>query len=319
MRWKPDGSGGETLGGGTALCAGTPHGLRAAREDGAVVFYHANNAATLTKTSLEGDVIWQTIGTPNNDSAFEPYKPTWFAAPPGSPYAYLADGYGSNLIHVFDRYTGAYANHTFGGAGPGIGEFATCHAITYDERREQLVVSDRANHRLQRFDFDESGSKFEFVSQSNVTGAYSHRADLSSKESRRRRGRDADSLAETSRGAAAASLWKFGLDWRSPQVPALQHPLLPRPRRPRHRPEPRRDGRGRRRKRRDALRHRRQRPAGVARARPPPRRDHYAVGRHHRRDLEPGTRLLLEAPPAVAPVTVFIRPSSESKDQRDYP
>ena len=170
VRWKPDGTGGEILGAGGPLCVGTPHGLRLAVEGDETFLYHANNGELLTKTTLEGDVVWQVRGPPNNDSKFEPYKPTWFAVPPEGDYVYLADGYGSNLIHVFTR-DGAYANHTFGGGGSGDGQFATCHSITYDARRGQLVVSDRENHRLQRFSFDaKTGGVFDFEDLARVEG-----------------------------------------------------------------------------------------------------------------------------------------------------
>ena len=169
VRWDPDGTGGTTLGSGGALCLGTPHGLRIASEGDGTFLYHANNGELLTKTTLDGTILWQLQGPPNNDSKFEPFKPTWFAVPPEGDFVYLADGYGSNLIHVYTR-DGRYANHTFGGAGTGPGQFATCHSVTWDARRKQLVVSDRENHRLQRFNITETGEVFDFDTMATVDG-----------------------------------------------------------------------------------------------------------------------------------------------------
>jgi len=46
----------------STLCAGTPHGLKIKTEKGMEVLYHANNNQKLTKTALDGTVIWQKEG-----------------------------------------------------------------------------------------------------------------------------------------------------------------------------------------------------------------------------------------------------------------
>ena len=60
IRWSPDGRGegkfvAEESG---ALCLGTPHGLTIAMEDNEYL-YHANNDQRLTKTFLNGTIVWQ--------------------------------------------------------------------------------------------------------------------------------------------------------------------------------------------------------------------------------------------------------------------
>ena len=56
-------------GGGDALCAGLPHGIRHALEGGKEYFYHANVGGAgpadrkLTKTTLDGTILWQHNGT----------------------------------------------------------------------------------------------------------------------------------------------------------------------------------------------------------------------------------------------------------------
>lgn len=168
VRWAPDGTNGTFLnGGGTALSSGTPHGLKITTENGKVFLYHANNNQKLTKTTLEGDIIWQVTGPPGNNSKWNPYKPTWFAVPPGSKYVYMADGYGSCYVHVFTT-DGKYTGITYGGRGKEHGKFETNHGITYDPRVDKLVVSDRENHRLEFFDFDVA-SPNTFTYSSTVT------------------------------------------------------------------------------------------------------------------------------------------------------
>lgn len=97
------------------------------------------------------------------DSLFCRYRPTWFATPPNTKYTYLCDGYGSNHVYAFDRETGVYLNKTWGGRSPkaGVdaphGTFSTNHGCTYDPRIENtIIVSDRANHRFEFFNYDPS-------------------------------------------------------------------------------------------------------------------------------------------------------------------
>lgn len=114
IKWKPDGTDGEFLtGGGTALCSGTAHGLKITTEGPggkpavpgvptSQFLYHANNNQKLTKTTLDGTIVWQRNGYFGQDPSL-PYRPTWFATPPNSKHVYLCDGYGSNNVYVFDR------------------------------------------------------------------------------------------------------------------------------------------------------------------------------------------------------------------------
>merc|ERR1719497_74238 len=94
IRWKPDGTGGEFMtGGGTTLCKGVAHGLNIATEGGTQYLYHANNDQKLTKTTLDGTIVWQRVGNFGQAPTL-PYRPTWFATPPDSRFIYLCDGYG---------------------------------------------------------------------------------------------------------------------------------------------------------------------------------------------------------------------------------
>ena len=68
--------------------------------------------------------------------------------------AYIADGYGQNWIHRYDKNQKYVAS--YGGRGKGEGQFTTCHGIAFDKRggKNLLLVCDRENRRLQHIDLD---------------------------------------------------------------------------------------------------------------------------------------------------------------------
>jgi peptidylglycine monooxygenase len=63
--------------------------------------------------------------------------------------AYVADGYGNNMVHVFDG-EGAHV-HSFGAPGDEQGRLSTPHGIIVD-RTGRILVADRENDRVQVFD-----------------------------------------------------------------------------------------------------------------------------------------------------------------------
>jgi len=166
IKWKPDGTGAEWMtGGNTTLCSGTPHGLKLAHEQGTQYLYHANNNQKLTKTLLDGTIVWQINGNFGQDPKAA-YRPTWFAIVPDSEYVYLCDGYGSNNVYVF-HINGTFMNRTYGGKGgrDQHGKFSTNHGCTWDPRYDLIGVSDRANSRLEYYEIDpKSPDKFEYKS-----------------------------------------------------------------------------------------------------------------------------------------------------------
>jgi hypothetical protein len=149
VRFAPDGTAPVLLGADNGLAHGVPHGLNIhVEKDGRAVLYHANNDATVHKTTLEGKVLW----TQKWSAQMGNYKPTDAAAPPESDRVMVADGYGSSMIHVLKAADGIYAGKSWGGLGHAHGEFNCPHGITFDSRRGLLLTADRGNKRLEYFD-----------------------------------------------------------------------------------------------------------------------------------------------------------------------
>ncbi len=106
------------------------------------------------KTDLKGEVVW-TKEAPSESHKYDApgsrFSPTNVAFAPDGGF-YLADGYGSNYIHQYDK--DANYVRTWGGTGKEPGQFQTPHGLWLDDRpgaAPSLVVADRANARLQYF------------------------------------------------------------------------------------------------------------------------------------------------------------------------
>ncbi|HEY5911686.1 MAG TPA: hypothetical protein VJA21_13885 [Verrucomicrobiae bacterium] len=151
VRFRPDGTGAALLGSDNALAHGVPHGLNIHFEkDGHPVLYHANNDATVHKTTLDGRILWTQKWSPQMGN----YKPTDAVAPPEADRLLVADGYGSSMIHALKTADGVYAGKSWGGLGSAHGELNCPHGITFDPRRRLLLTADRGNKRLEYFTLD---------------------------------------------------------------------------------------------------------------------------------------------------------------------
>ena len=156
MVYSPDGKflrglGGEDL---TGI-----HGMVLREEGGQEFIYAAHlKGKQAVKLDLKGNVVWS-IPAEQVTEASKKYKdrnqynPTAVAVAPDGRL-YIADGYGQQWVHVFDkdrRYV-----KSFGGRGKGPGQFETCHGLGLDARGDKplLLVCDRENRRLQHFDLD---------------------------------------------------------------------------------------------------------------------------------------------------------------------
>ncbi len=141
---------------------GGAHGLDLRKEGSQEFFYHCDVAhRQVVKTDLDGKVIWE-MGVPEASEKYKsgaPYIPTNIAFSPNGDF-YVADGYGSNWIHHYDRH--ANYRRTFGGPGKDPGQVQQPHGIWLDDRGEDplLAVADRANNRIQYFDLDGKHVKF---------------------------------------------------------------------------------------------------------------------------------------------------------------
>ena len=135
------------------------HGMTIREEGGEEFIYGAHlKGRQAVKLKLDGTPVW-TIGFDKVKEGSGKYeKPEQFSptavavGPDGS--VYIADGYGQQWVHQFDK--GQRYVRSFGGRGKEPGKFQTCHGIALDTRggKPLLLVCDRENRRLQHFDLD---------------------------------------------------------------------------------------------------------------------------------------------------------------------
>lgn len=143
---------------------GGGHGIEVRDEGGQQFLYVCayQQVKTFAKLSLTGETVWEkrapmqagiyAAGEDTNPQKIwgrDRFMPTNYAFLPDGGFL-LADGYGSYLIHRFDK-DGNWLS-SFGGPGEGRGKFDTPHGIWIDSRPGRdpaVVVCDRAHHTLQ--------------------------------------------------------------------------------------------------------------------------------------------------------------------------
>lgn len=136
--------------------AGGLHGMCLARDGERESIWIAHTARhEVARISLEGELL-QSIEWPQASGKYEKqeqYNPTAVAlAPDGA--LFVGDGYGRSWVHKYDAQGHYLAS--FGGPGSEPGQMNCPHGLGLDLRGAQplLIVCDRENHRLQRFDLD---------------------------------------------------------------------------------------------------------------------------------------------------------------------
>lgn len=147
---------------------GGGHGLEIRNENGTEFLYVTGyqQVKMIGKYDLHGEKVWtqfapmQATGyaagedtDPQQVWGRDRFMPTNFAFHPDGGF-YLADGYGSHRIHRYDA-DGKWLS-VFGKHGKENGEFNLPHGLWIDDRGDKptIVVTDRANNRLQWFSLD---------------------------------------------------------------------------------------------------------------------------------------------------------------------
>jgi hypothetical protein len=149
---------------------GGGHGLEVRTEGNEQFLYVTGyqKLKTFAKLTLDGEEVWSQKAPmdsgvyPADENIKVDFKdrgefwgrdhflPTNFAFLPDGSF-FVADGYGSFMIHRFDKDANYVSS--FGGEGTEDGKFKTPHGLWIDTRglENQIVVADRANKRLQWF------------------------------------------------------------------------------------------------------------------------------------------------------------------------
>jgi hypothetical protein len=154
--------------------------------DGEYIYGARNTKAEGVKfDAISGKIVLKLPFPKESGLDLKKFSPTAITVAPNDNI-YLADGYASDHIFVFDK-SGKYLKH-FGTKGNGLKEFNTAHGMTLDTRYEppRLLICDR-NHqpkgRLLHYDLD--GNFIEEVvtglgmpTSANVQGDYVSVPDL---------------------------------------------------------------------------------------------------------------------------------------------
>jgi peptidylamidoglycolate lyase len=145
----------------TGQVKATAHGLYWSKEPDGEFFYFTENAgggggARVYKTDLTGRVLYELGKGVKEGSASQPFSfanPTDVAVAPTGDI-YVVDGYGSQLVHRFDKNFTLVK--TIGGPGTEHGKFKTCHGVWVSTlgKEPEVYIADRANNRLEVYSLD---------------------------------------------------------------------------------------------------------------------------------------------------------------------
>lgn len=137
--------------------AGGLHGMAIVQEkDGEFCYLAHTGRHEVAKATLDGKVLW-TIPYPEASGLYKDknqYKPTAIAVA-SDGRIFVGDGYGQSYVHLYSKDR-EYIR-SIGGGGTEPGKMRTPHGLvieTLADGKEVLVVCDRENGRLQRFDLD---------------------------------------------------------------------------------------------------------------------------------------------------------------------
>lgn len=144
----------------------TAHGLYWNKEGDNEFLYWTENVAgggknprigaRVYKTDMTGKILYQ-IGNVEKETEtsqkFDFTNPTDVAIAANGDI-YIVDGYGSQLVHRFDKNFKLIK--TIGGRGKEDGKFNTCHGIWVStlKKEPEIYIADRHNDRIQVFDME---------------------------------------------------------------------------------------------------------------------------------------------------------------------
>ena len=149
----------------TQQIAATAHGLYWSKEGGDEYLYWTENVAgpkearigaRVYKTDMQGKVLY-TLGNVEKESStsqkFNFVNPTDVAIAPNGDI-YVVDGYGSQLVHRFDKNFKLIK--TIGGPGKENGKFNTCHGVWVSTLKPEpeIYIADRANNRVEIYSLE---------------------------------------------------------------------------------------------------------------------------------------------------------------------
>lgn len=138
------------------------HGLYLQREpDGEYLYAARPNFHEVLKLKTDGTTVW-TLGYPEASAIYtkaDEFRPTNVVAVADGTI-FVADGYGKNYIHKYDRdrkYLKSFGGPGSTAGGPAEdGKFNRCHGLAVDTRgpKPMLIVCNRESGRVEQWDTD---------------------------------------------------------------------------------------------------------------------------------------------------------------------
>ena len=196
------------------------HGLHLQREsDGEYLYAARPSAHEVLKIKTDGTPVW-TMGYPEGSTLYakaDEFNPTNVVALRDGTI-FVADGYGKNFIHKFDRDR-KYVK-SFGGPGGNPaedGKFHRCHGLATDNRgaAPMLIVCNRESGRVEQWDTDGNLVKvlqrnLRMPAAAHVRGDYVAIAELQGRVTIL--GKDNSIAAQIGDNPTAAQRANFGLE-----------------------------------------------------------------------------------------------------------
>jgi DNA-binding beta-propeller fold protein YncE len=196
------------------------HGLYLQREGDSEYLYAARPSAhEVLKIKTDGTTVW-TMGYPETSGIYAnagEFNPTNIVALPDGTI-FVADGYGKNYIHKYDRdrkYVKSFGGQ--GGMPAEDGKFNRCHGLAVDKRgaKPMLIVCNRESGRVEQWDTEGNLVKIllrdlRMPAAANVSGNYIAVAELQGRVTIL--GKDNTVVAQLGDNPMAGQRANFGLE-----------------------------------------------------------------------------------------------------------